>query len=296
MTTLEKREQRAGVAAAAAAYLIWGLFPLYFRALRGVPAAEVLAHRVAWSALFMAALVTAMRRWPSVLVQLRRPGAIRTLTASALFISVNWGVYIWAVQSGHVLEASLGYFINPLVSVLLGVIFLHEPLSRRQVAAVLLAAAGVLTMVVHVGKVPWVALTLAMSFGLYGLLRKRLAVDAVAGLLAEVAVLAPLALAWLAWLGVRGEGHFLATPAVTTLLVLTGVVTAVPLLLFAVGVRRLTLATVGLLLYLNPTTQFALAVLLFGELFTVDHAIAFGCIWVALGLYASEALFRRGAS
>jgi len=296
VTTSEKRQQRAGVVAAAAAYLMWGLFPLYFRALRGVPAAEVLAHRVAWSALFMAALVTATRRWPSVLVQLRRPGALPTLTASALFISVNWGVYIWAVQSGHVLEASLGYFINPLVSVLLGVIFLHEPLSRRQVAAVLLAAAGVLTMVVHVGKVPWVALTLAMSFGLYGLLRKRLAVDAVAGLLAEVAVLAPLALAWLAWLGVRGEGHFLATPAVTTLLVLTGVVTAVPLLLFAVGVRRLTLATVGLLLYLNPTTQFALAVLLFGELFTVDHAIAFGCIWVALGLYASEALFRRGAS
>ena len=295
MTTPEQRTQSAGVAAAAFAYLMWGLFPLYFRALRGVPAAEVLAHRVAWSALFMALLVTVTRRWSPVLTQLRRHGAMRTLTASALLISLNWGVYIWAVQAGHVLEASLGYFINPLVSVLLGVVFLREPLSRRQLAAVALAAAGVLAMVIHVGQVPWVALTLASSFGLYGLLRKRLAVDAIAGLLAEVAVLAPLALGWLGWLGLRGEGHFLATPAITTLLVLTGVVTAVPLLLFAVGVRRLTLATVGLLLYVNPTTQFALAVLLFGEVFTVDHAIAFGCIWASLALYSSEALLRRSS-
>ncbi len=293
MTTAEKGQQTAGVAAAAIAYLIWGLFPLYFHALRGVPAGEVLAHRVAWSALFMAALVTVTRRWPPVLVQLRRPGAMKTLTASALLISTNWLVYIWAVQSGRVLEASLGYFITPLVSVLLGVAFLNEPLTRRQVAAVLLAAAGVLALVVKVGEVPWVALTLASSFGLYGLLRKRLAVDAMAGLLAEVVVLAPLAVAWLAWLGLRGEGHFLAAPLTTTLLASTGVVTAVPLLLFAVGVRRLRLATVGLLLYLNPTTQFALAVLLFGEIFTGAHAIAFGCIWGSLALYSSEALFRR---
>jgi chloramphenicol-sensitive protein RarD len=285
-----------GVAAAAAAYLIWGLFPLYFHALQGVPAGEVLAHRVAWSALFMAALVTVLRRWPTVLVQLRRPGAMRTLTASALFISTNWLVYIWSVQSGRVLEASLGYFITPLVSVLLGVVFLREPLSRRQVAAVLLAAAGVLWLVIRAGKVPWVSLTLAGSFGLYGLLRKQLAVDAIAGLLAEVAVLAPLAVAWLAWLGWRGEGHLVgAGPAVTTLLLLTGVVTAVPLLLFAVGVRRLTLATVGLLLYVNPTTQFALAVWRFDEPFTAAHAVAFGCIWASLAVYSSEALLRRSS-
>jgi chloramphenicol-sensitive protein RarD len=258
-----------------------------------VPAGEVLAHRVAWSALFMAALVTALRRWPSVLVQLRRPRALATLTASAVFISTNWLVYIWAVQSGRVLEASLGYFITPLVSVLLGVAFLREPLSRRQVVAVALAAAGVLAMVLWVGKVPWVALTLAGSFGLYGLLRKQLPVDAIAGLLAEVAVLAPLALAWLLWLGWRGEGHFTASPGVTALLTLTGVVTAVPLLLFASGVRRLTLATVGLLLYVNPTAQFALAVWRFGEPFTAAHAVAFGCIWASLALYSSEALLRR---
>jgi len=288
-----RRQQAIGVAAATAAYLIWGLFPLYFHALRGVPAGEVLAHRVAWSALFMAALVTALRRWPSVLVQLRRPRALATLGASAVFISTNWLVYIWAVQSGRVLEASLGYFITPLVSVLLGVAFLREPLSRRQVVAVALAAAGVLAMVLWVGKVPWVALTLAASFGLYGLLRKQLPVDAIAGLLAEVAVLAPLALAWLLWLGWRGEGHFTASPGVTALLTLTGVVTAVPLLLFASGVRRLTLATVGLLLYVNPTAQFALAVWRFGEPFTAAHAVAFGCIWASLALYSSEALLRR---
>ncbi len=293
MTTLANRQQSNGVAAAAAAYLIWGLFPLYFHALQGVPAGEVLAHRVAWSALFMAALVTLLRRWPSVLVQLRRPGALPTLTLSALLISTNWLVYIWAVQSERVLEASLGYFITPLVSVLLGVVFLHEPLSRRQLAAVALAGAGVLAMLLWVGKVPVVALTLAASFGLYGLVRKRLAVDAIAGLLAEVVVLAPLALAWLCWLAWRGESHFLLSPTATALLTLTGVVTAVPLLLFAVGVRRLTLSTVGLLLYVNPTTQFALAVWRFDEPFTAAHAIAFGCIWGSLALYSSEAFFRR---
>jgi chloramphenicol-sensitive protein RarD len=180
--------------------------------------------------------------------------------------------------------------------VLLGVVFLREPLSRRQVAAVLLAAAGVLWLVIRAGKVPWVSLTLAGSFGLYGLLRKQLAVDAIAGLLAEVAVLAPLAVAWLAWLWWRGEGHLVsAGPGVTTLLVLTGVVTAVPLLLFAVGVRRLTLATVGLLLYVNPTTQFALAVWRFDEPFTAAHAVAFGCIWASLAVYSSEALLRRSS-
>jgi len=293
VTSTAQRQQSIGVAAAAAAYLVWGLFPLYFHALQGVPAGEVLAHRVAWSALFMAALVTALRRWPTVLLQLRRPGVMRTLTASALLISTNWLVYIWAVQSGRVLEASLGYFITPLVSVLLGVVFLHEPLSRRQLAAVALAAAGVLWMVLRVGKVPWVALVLAASFGLYGLLRKQVPVDAVAGLLAEVVVLAPLAVGWLLWLTWRGAGHLGSSPGVTALLTLTGVVTAVPLLLFAMGVRRLSLATAGLLLYLNPTTQFALAVWRFGEAFTISHAIAFGCIWASLALYSSEAILRR---
>ena len=293
MTPTAQRQQSIGVAAAAAAYLVWGLFPLYFHALQGVPAGEVLAHRVAWSALFMAALVTALRRWPTVLLQLRRPGVMRTLTASALLISTNWLVYIWAVQSGRVLEASLGYFITPLVSVLLGVVFLREPLSRRQVAAVALAAAGVLWMVLRVGKVPWVALTLAGSFGLYGLLRKQVPVDAVAGLLAEVVVLAPLAVGWLLWLTWRGAGHLGSSPGVTALLTLTGVVTAVPLLLFGAGARLIPLSLIGLLQYMAPTIQFLLGVLVYGESFTPERVVGFGIIWLALVIYTTEGVFRR---
>ena len=177
-------EQRRGAIQGFSAYLLWGLFPLYFKALRGVPPPEVLAHRIAWSVLFMAALVTVLRRWGAVVSQLRTPGTLPTLAASAVLISANWLVYIWAVGAGHVLEASLGYFVNPLVSVMLGVVFLHEPLSRWQKLAIGLATAGVLALMVHVGRPPWVALTLALTFALYGLLRKRTPVDSTTGLLA----------------------------------------------------------------------------------------------------------------
>jgi chloramphenicol-sensitive protein RarD len=282
--------QARGVAYAAGAYLIWGTFPLYFRALDGVPPAEILAHRIAWSAAFLVLLVTAWRRWGDVLRQLRAPGTLARLATSAVLISANWLIYIWAVNAEHVLDASLGYFVNPLVSVLLGVAFLREPLSRRQGVAVALAAAGVLTLVVRAGRVPWVALSLAVTFGLYGLVRKRTPVDATAGLLGEVAVLVPAALAWLARVGARGESHFGDGALRTALLAALGVVTAVPLIWFAVGVRRLRLATVGVLQYVNPTLQFAIAVFVFGEPFTAAHRVAFGCIWAGLAIYTSEAL------
>jgi len=277
----------AGVAYAAAAYLTWGLFPLYFRALAGVPAPEVLAHRIVWSLVFLVALVTALGRWRGVLLQLRSPGTLSTLAVTAVLISSNWLTYIWAVNSGRVLEASLGYFVNPLVTVLLGVVFLGDRLTPRQIAAVALAAAGVLALVVRAGRVPWVALVLALTFGLYGLLRKRVPIEAVAGLLGEVAVLAPLALLYLAMLQ---NGHFGAAPGHTALLAASGVVTAMPLIWFAEGVSRLRLSTVGLLQYLNPTMQFSIAVFLFGEHFTAAHAVAFGCIWASLALYTAEAL------
>jgi len=285
----------AGVAYAAAAYLTWGLFPLYFRALAGVPAPEVLAHRIVWSLVFLVALVTALGRWRGVLLQLRSPGTLSTLAVTAVLISSNWLTYIWAVNSGRVLEASLGYFVNPLVTVLLGVVFLRDRLTPRQIAAVALAAAGVLALVVRAGRVPWVALVLAVTFGLYGLLRKRVPIEAIAGLLGEVAVLAPLALLYLATLG---TGHFGAAPGHTALLAASGVVTAMPLIWFAQGVRRLRLSTIGLLQYLNPTMQFSIAVFLFGERFTAAHAVAFGCIWASLALYTAEALSaaRRQAS
>jgi len=292
VTEAAARRQAGGVLAAGAAYLLWGAFPIYFHALAGVPPTEVLAHRIVWSTLFMAALVTVLGRWREVVRQLRPPGTVPLLAVTAVLISTNWLVYIWAVGAGHVLEASLGYFVNPLVSVLLGVVFLREPLSGRQKLAVGLASVGVVALMLWLRRPPWVALTLAGTFGLYGLLRKRAQVDADTGLLAEVVVLAPFAGAWLAWLGAGGRLAFGTTPRTTALLAAAGVVTAVPLMLFGVGVRRLRLSTVGLLQYVNPTAQFLLAVFLFGETFSVAHAVAFGFIWASLGLYTWDALGR----
>lgn len=278
-----------GVAYAAAAYLLWGLFPLYFRALAAVPAPEILAHRIVWSLAFLLVLVTARRRWRVVARQLASRATVLRLAASATLISTNWLAFIWAVNSEHVLDSSLGYFVNPLVNVLLGVVFLHESLSRRQVVAVVLAATGVAALVARANRLPWVALALAVTFGLYGLVRKRVPVDAEAGLLAEVGMLGPLAIAYLAVLSARGEAHF-AGAGRNLLLASTGIATAVPLLWFAKGVRRLRLSTIGLLQYLNPTMQFAIGVFLFGEPFGEAQAVAFGCIWAALAVYTSEAV------
>jgi chloramphenicol-sensitive protein RarD len=275
---------------AASAYLTWGLFPFYFRALGGVPALEILAHRILWSAAFMTLLITARRRWVEVARQLRSPGTLRALAMSAALISTNWLVYIWAVNSGRVLEASLGYYVNPLVTVVLGVLFLRDPLTRRQKVAVALAGLGVVVLVIRARHVPWVALVLAVTFGLYGLIRKRARVDAMAGLLAEVCLLAPLAGLFVASLARAGSGHFGGADRHTALLAASGVVTAVPLLWFALGVQRLRLSTVGLLQYLNPTMQFTIAVFAFGEPFTAAHALAFACIWLSLALYTAEAV------
>jgi chloramphenicol-sensitive protein RarD len=292
VTATPERQRLLGVAGAAGAYLIWGLFPIYFHALVGVPATEVLAHRVIWSALFMTALITATRRWPEVAQQLRSTRTIAALGVSALLISGNWLTYIWAVQSGRVLEASLGYFVNPLVSVLLAVVFLKEPLNRLQVVAILVAAVGVAALVIWAGAFPLVGLSLALTFGLYGLVRKQVRVDAVAGLFAEVVLLFPVAITWALLLSARGEGHFGGDARPTLLLAASGVVTAIPLLLFAVGVRRLRLSTVGILQYLNPTEQFLLAVFLFSEPFASAHLVAFPCIWASLALYTFDA-WRR---
>lgn len=280
----------SGVAYAAAAYLTWGVFPFYFHALAGIPAPEILGHRILWSAAFMAALVTVRRRWAGVVRQVRSPGTLGALALSAIFISTNWMIYIWAVNAGRVLEASLGYYVNPLVTVVLGVLFLRERLTRRQKIAIAMAAAGVAVLVVRARHVPWVALALALTFGFYGLIRKRARVDATAGLLTEVVLLAPLAAVYLAWLGRAGLSHFGASGRQTALLAASGVVTALPLMWFAVGVQRLRLSTVGLLQYLNPTMQFSIAVFAFGEPFTAAHAAAFACIWVSLAIYTAEAL------
>jgi chloramphenicol-sensitive protein RarD len=278
----------AGLASAVLAYGMWGLLPLYFRAMPRVGAVEILAHRVAGSALLLA-LVLAVARGREGFRRLRAmsPGV---LAATTLLIAVNWLLYIWAVQAGRVLEASLGYFVNPLVNVALGVGFLGETLRPRQRAAFLVAGAGVVVLVVSTGALPWIALVLASTFGLYGLLRKRADVEPVGGLFAETARLAPPALVVLGWLAARGEGALGRTPRETVLLALAGAVTSIPLLAFGAALRRLKLSTLGVVQYLAPTGQFLLAVLVFGEPFGRAQAFAFGCIWTALALYTWDAL------
>ncbi len=276
---------RAGTIAAVAAFLLWGLFPLYWKMLAAVPAVEVVAHRTAWGFVAVAAWVTLRGRWADARAVASRPETIARLAGSAVLIALNWLLYVWAVVHDRVVEASLGYFINPLVNVLLGVLVLGERLSRAQRVAVTLAAAGVAVLTVGHGRLPWIALALAVSFGLYGLARKTVGADAVVGLLWETGLLAPLAAGWLLSLEVRGSGAFgPAHPGASVLLALGGAVTAVPLVLFALGARSLPLSTVGLLQYLSPSIQFLLAVLVFREPFTAPHAASFACIWAALAV------------
>jgi chloramphenicol-sensitive protein RarD len=275
---------RTGLAAAVAAFFLWGLFPLYWKQLAGVPALEVVAHRMAWGLAAMAAWVTVRGRWPDARAVASRPRTILRLAVSGALISVNWLLYVWAVIHAHVVDASLGYFINPLVNVVLGVLVLRERLGRAQTIAVTLATAGVAVLTLAHGRLPWIALALALSFGLYGLARKTVSADAVVGLLWETALLTPLAAGYLAFLGRQGTGAFGASPATSALLALGGPVTAVPLVLFAVGARALPLSTVGFLQYLSPSIQFLLAVLVFREPFTAVHAATFAFIWAALAI------------
>lgn len=289
------RHARRGFAAALAAYVSWGLFPVYFKAIRTVPPVEILSHRIVWSMALLAVLVTWQRRWGE-LAAIFRSGKLPVYLVSTALVSANWLIYIWAVNSGHVLEASLGYFVNPLVTVLLGVIFLRERLTRRQGGAVALAAVGVLALAVRLGSFPAVSLALAGTFGFYGLVRKKARIDAVVGLLMETALLAPLALLYLGALGARGTGSFgAAGPATTALLASAGVVTAVPLIWFAIGMRALRLSTMGLIQYITPSLQFLLAVALYRERFTQAHAVAFACIWTSLAIYTWDALRGRRA-
>jgi chloramphenicol-sensitive protein RarD len=287
---------RHGLAAALAAYVAWGCFPLYFKAIRTVPPLQILSHRVVWSLLFLALLVSWKRRWGE-LRGVFAGGKLPTYLLTTLLISANWLIFIWAVNGGRVLEASLGYFVNPLVNVLLGVLFLRERLSRKQGAAVALAGLGVLALVVRLGVFPWVSLALALTFGFYGLVRKKARIDAVVGLLVETALLAPVAVAFLLVVEAQGQGAFVHQGlSITLLLASAGVVTAVPLIWFAMGMKALRLSTMGVIQYITPTAQFLQAVVLFREPFTSSHAIAFGCIWASLALYTFDAVRTRRPS
>lgn len=276
---------RSGAFAALAAFLCWGVFGIYFHALGAVPAAEVLAHRIIGGALFALLFQLAWGRLAEIRAALTDAKVLRGLLASSVAIAINWGLFIWATAHGRALEASLGYFIFPLISVVLARVVLGERLSRRQGAAVVLAALGVCWLMAAGTGLPWVALVLAFSFGSYGLLRKTIVVGAMAGLFVEALVLVPPALAYLLWTGggvvVRdGDPHLIALIAVA------GPLTAIPLALFAYGARRLRLSTLGLMMYINPTVQMLVAVFLLGEAFTRAHIVAFAAIWVGLCLYS----------
>ena len=288
------RSTRVGVAHGVAAYVWWGLVPIYFKAVTDVPALEVLAHRILWSVLLLAVWLRLRGRWSAAIAALVNPRAIVTLLVTTVLIAGNWYVFIWAVDHNEVLQSSLGYFINPLVNVLLGLVFLRERLRRWQAIAVVLAAAGVLHLTIAYGRFPWIALYLATSFGFYGLLRKTAPVDAPVGLTVETALLLPFALAYMAHAKVTGNLAFGAsTRGMDLLLVLAGVVTALPLLWFTNAARRLRLVTLGFLQYLAPTGHFLLAVCLYREPFTAAHGVAFACIWAALAIYSIDT--ARGA-
>jgi chloramphenicol-sensitive protein RarD len=281
----------AGALYAALAYGTWGVLPIYWKLLGAVPLAEVLAHRVVGTVLFTAVLLAALGQLPELREALRSARERRALLASGLLIGVNWGVFIWAVGAGRIVETSLGYYLNPIVNVLLGTLLLREHLRRAQLFAVALAASGVLVMLVSHGSLPWVALSLAVSFGLYGLLHKLTHVRPIAALAIETGVLAPAALGYLAFATAPLGGALVSADALPrTLLALAGPVTALPLLCFASAARRLRLSTLGLFQYLAPTLALLVAVFLYGEAFTRAHAVAFALIWSALALYSADAL------
>lgn len=278
-----------GVLYAALAYTAWGLFPLFFKQLVSVNAFEVVMHRTVWSLVFLLGVLAVRKHWAWLGVVLRSPRVLGAFVLSAVLLAVNWCTYVWAVQNGHVLDASLGYFILPLVNVALGFVFLHERPRPGQWLAVAVAAAGVLWLTVQAGRLPWVALVLAITFGFYGLLRKVGALGALEGLTLETLVLSPVAAGCLLWWGWHGQGALVQSDGTTIgWLLLGGPLTAIPLLLFAAGARRVTMSTMGILQYISPTLQLLLGVWLFGEVFEPARAIGFGLIWAALGVYSLE--------
>jgi chloramphenicol-sensitive protein RarD len=267
------------------AYALWGVLPIYFKALTAVPAVDIVAHRVLWSLPFLAVLILVTRAREKVRAVASSPRTLGILFVTALLIGGNWLLYVYAVTSGHILAASFGYYLNPLANVLLGRFVLREKLTRMQWAAVAIAAAGISVLAAGALGQLWLSLALCITFALYGLLRKIVPADALTGLAVETAILFPLAIAWLGWLALATQPVLGTTRLETSLLVFSGVISTTPLLLFTAAARRLPYSTLGMLQFLAPTLQFLIAVLLYGEPFTAAHAIAFAAIWTALALY-----------
>jgi chloramphenicol-sensitive protein RarD len=282
-----------GILYAAAAYILWGVFPIYFKMLQGISPLEVLLNRMVWSLAFLLIVLASRRQWSWISKVTRQPKVLAGFALSAVLLSVNWYIYIWAVNNGHVIDSSLGYFINPLVNVVLGFLLLHERLRPTQWAAVALAAAGVAWLTWQTGHAPWIALMLAFTFGFYGLLRKTATLGPLEGLSLETFLLFPLAFGYQAMLALNGHNAFLqASTSSRWLLMAAGPITAVPLLLFAAGARRIPMSTLGLLQYMAPSLQLLVGILIFNEPFGGERLLGFAVIWAALALYSMEGLWR----
>jgi len=285
----EQSEKHAGILYALGAFAIWGLFPVYFKSVAHVPALQVLAHRIIWSMPFTAALISAAGDWRALIEAVSHKKVLYTLFITSLLIALNWLLFIYAIVSGHVLQSSLGYFMTPLFNVLFGMIFLKERLRPPQLLAVLLAVAGTLNLCFFYDKPPWISLVLAVSFSLYGLLRKTVKIESVNGLFVETALLFPVSAAYLIYVAVMGTGAFGTVNMSTTLLLLAaGVITALPLVWFTSGARRLPYATIGVFQYIAPSGHFLLAIFLYHEKFTIYHLITFVCVWTALAIFTMD--------
>lgn len=283
-------ESRLGLIAGLIAYSLWGVFPVYFKIVQAVAPLEVLVHRIIWAVPFGALILLFRHQWPEVRQAFRHRTMLLWLTVSAVCITVNWTIYIWAVQNGRIFETSLGYYINPLMYVLVGVWLFGEKLSGLQIAAVVFAFIGVTVLTISGGEFPWVALSLAALFTAYGVIRKRVVIGAMPGLFVETTVLLPFALAYLLWLIAIDQSAFVAQGgSMRGLLLLAGPITVMPLLLFAVAARRLRMTTVGFMQFLAPTLQFLTGVY-YGEQLTTAHWICFGMIWIAVILFSTDAI------
>lgn len=282
--------------AAAGSYLLWGLFPLFWKRFHGIDATELIAHRMVWALVFLLGVVVAQGAFRSLQAALSNRTVLLNNFVSGALLTANWLVYVWGVNTGHIIETSLGYFLVPLLNVLLGRWVFHEKLRGPQLTAVALAAVGVILLIWQVGRPPWIALALAVTFGFYGLLRKRSPLGSLLGLTAETLLLSPLAIGFLLWRWREGSGALGHVDGATTLLLLcTGVVTAIPLLLFAQGARGLRLTTLGLLQYLAPTCQFLLGWLIYAEPLSRERAASFGFIWSGLLIYSVDAFRQQNA-
>jgi chloramphenicol-sensitive protein RarD len=281
---------RLGFPAALLSYLIWGSLPLYIRAMQHVGAVELLAHRVIWSVPTAILLIALAANWQDVKAAFSGAN-IRWLALSGLLIGANWAIYIWAVNAGRTMEASLGYYINPLVNVMFGMLIFAERLRPAQWVAVAIATVGVGVLALAFGRLPWVALALCLTFACYSVIRKKVAIDSRAGFLVEVALLAPVALIWLAWFAGTPDGRWIGGGGWNVaLLMAAGPITAVPLILYALAAKRLKLSTIGMMQYIGPTIQFAIAVMVFREPFGLVHGIAFAFIWAALVVFTADSL------